>query len=190
MKKIFIVFIAFCSLIACAQVEYDRKEWKHWIDANQDCKDTRAEILVERSEVPVTYRSSKNNRECTVDEGRWRDYYFNEVLTQASQIDIDHLIPLSHAHHHGGAIWSASTKMQFANDPQNLVITNRSYNRQKGPKSIAQWLPIERSYACRYVKDWVLIKEKYGLPLLDDERQTISILNCPSAESSSQHSDH
>jgi hypothetical protein len=176
--------------IACAQTQYNRQDWKHWIDANRDCKNTRAEILIERSEIPVTFRANKQNRECTVDQGRWKDYYFDEILTNAADIDIDHLIPLAHAHAHGAASWLSTTKMQFANDPQNLVITNRRYNRQKGPKSIAQWLPIDRSYACRYARDWVLVKEKYGLPLLEDEQQTIALLNCPSVENNSQHSGH
>lgn len=187
MKLLVALGFSFLFLSALAELEYNRAAWKHWIDANKDCRDTRAELLIERSEIPVTFRPHKNNRECTVDQGRWRDYYFDEVLTHASDIDIDHLVPLSHAHQHGGAIWSATTKMQFANDPLNLVITNRRYNRQKGPKSIAEWLPIDRKYACQYVKDWILIKEKYGLPILSEEQQTISLLNCPSAENNSQH---
>jgi hypothetical protein len=96
------------------------------------------------------------------------------------QIDVDHLIPLKHAYDTGGANWSPEKKEQFANDPENLVITNKKYNRQKGAKGIDQWLPVNKAYACKYVRDWIKVKKKYGLNLLKDELATIQQIkvNC------------
>ena len=70
-------------------------------------------------------------------------------------------------------------KEKFANDPENLVITNRKYNRQKGAKTIAQWLPINFSYACKYYKDWIKIKKKYDLPISKAELNALDPALCP-----------
>ncbi len=154
--------------------KYERSQWKHWTDADKNCLDTRAEILKARSLTPV----QMNKRGCVVVRGKWQDYYYNEVHTVAGMVDIDHLVPLHHAHYAGGAFWSALQKEKFANDPENLVITNRKYNRQKGPKAIDEWLPVERQYACKYVASWQQLKRKYELKMTASELATIKQLNC------------
>ena len=151
---------------------YLRSDWPHWIDKDSNCLNTRAEILKTRSEIPV----KMNKKGCGVKKGRWQDYYFPEVHTKASKVDIDHLIPLKHAHDNGGATWSLKEKEEFANDPENLVITNRHYNRQKGSKGIDEWLPKDRSYACKYIYSWINIKKKYSLNLNEQEQKTIDLL--------------
>lgn len=158
--------------------DYNRKEWKHWIDEDKDCKNTRQEILEKQSLEPVTYRKSKRGF-CSVKTGKWKDFYYDEFLYKASQIDVDHVVPLKHAHEAGGASWSKSKKKEFANDPENLVLTNLKYNRSKGAKSITEWLPISRTHACQYVKQWFYIKEKYQLSISEEEEQTKKLLNCP-----------
>ncbi len=172
------IFILFIILVSCSSPKkfeissYQRKNWKHWIDEDRDCQNTRAEILSQRSTAQVVF--SKNG--CTVKRGRWNDYYYPEVLSQAKLIDIDHLVPLKHAHYSGGADWSADKKKHFANDPDNLVITNRRFNRMKGAKGIDQWLPVKIDYACKYTKDWIKIKTKYGLQFSPEENKTIGDL--------------
>jgi hypothetical protein len=148
---------------------YVRSEWKHWIDEDKDCEDTRAEILKQRSEVPVKI----DPKSCTVRSGSWKDYYYPEVHVLASKVDIDHLIPLKHAHESGGANWTAEQKMRFANDPRNLVITNRKYNRTKGAKTPLEWLPSKREYACKYLKDWLALKKSYRLRIASDENSAV-----------------
>ena len=149
--------------------KYDRKEWKHWSDKDKNCLNTRQEILRDRSITDV----KMNKRGCIVVSGKWHDYYYPQVHTDAKNVEIDHLVPLKHAHDAGGDGWTAERKEQFANDPENLVITFKPYNRKKGAKGIDQWLPVNQDYACKYINDWKYIKSKYNLSISPKEHQTI-----------------
>lgn len=154
--------------------KYDRKDWPHWVDKDRDCQNTRQEILINRSYTDV----KMNKKGCTVTSGRWKDYYYPQVHTDAKNVDVDHLVPLKHAHDHGGAAWSRQQKEAFANDPENLVITFKSYNRKKGAKGIDEWLPVNHEYACKYIKDWQWVKSKYNLSIGPKEQNTISQSKC------------
>jgi len=66
---------------------YARSKYRLWIDANGDCQDTRAEVLVGES-------TSKTTGGCTIQTGRWVSYYDHKTWTHASDVDIDHLVPL------------------------------------------------------------------------------------------------
>jgi hypothetical protein len=143
---------------------YDRAQWPHWISV-QGCQNLRADLLVKRSLAPVTFTSRNDGRECIVKTGKWDDFYYNEVHTSANAVDIDHLVPLRHAHASGGARWTTERKREFANDPLNLVITQKKYNQQKGAKTPLEWMPIERRYACRYMERWFEVKHKYQLTI-------------------------
>ena len=51
--------------------EYDRGDWKHWVDADGDCQDVRHEVLIAESLVEVTFKTDKG---CQVATGRWYGY--------------------------------------------------------------------------------------------------------------------
>lgn len=176
MLKIFILIFAISCAHQPATVtkKYNRKEWKHWSDFDRDCQNTRHEILISRSLKPISF----DRKRCNVIRGSWKDYYYPETHTSARAVDIDHLIPLKNAHVTGGAYWSREEKQKFANDPENLVITKLTYNRKKGSKGIDAWLPVHKDYACKYIRDWVRIKEKYRLFLTEKERMTVKTSNC------------
>jgi hypothetical protein len=171
MNKYILIFLTILiSSCSTGHFPYFRNEWQYGKDEKLNCIDTRGEILITRSSIPVVMNKSK----CTVKLGKWADYYYPEVYTSASLVEIDHLVPLKNANDNGGYSWSQQKKMEFANDPENLVITKKSYNRIKGASGIDRWLPVNISYACKYVSDWIKIKKKYSLKLSGPERKTIA----------------
>ncbi len=154
---------------------YSRKLFgSTWSDVDSDCQNTRAEILISRS----LERVGLNKKGCIVLSGKWNDFYFNETHTRASDVDIDHVVPLKNAFDTGAANWPEEKRVRFANDPDNLVITNLKYNRQKGAKSPLEWLPVQKNYACKYLKSWISTKEKYHLTISEQVRKQYSELSC------------
>lgn len=144
--------------------DYNRSDWRHWVDLDSDCQDARAEALIASSSVPVTIVN------CRVVSGRWVGPYTGQVFTQARGMDIDHVVPLAEAHDSGAQQWSPEQRRAFANDPENLLPTSASANRSKGRRDPAQWLPPLTGYHCAYLTRWQLIKVKYGLTMDAAER--------------------
>ena len=146
---------------------YNRDDWEHWIDADGDCEDTRAEILIRDSQRPVTFDSGG----CTVTGGLWPLPYMGGHATDSGEIDIDHIIPLKWAHGHGGDRWSPELKRAFANDPDNLLSVYYSANRSKGSKGPDDWMPPLDQ--CGYAERWERLLEKYQLIVVPGEQAAI-----------------
>ena len=108
---------------------------------------------------------------CRVVGGLWKLPYSGGSTKKASQIDIDHIIPLKWAHGHGGDRWSDAKKKAFANDPENLMATSSSANRSNGAKGPDQWMPAINK--CSYAQRWEGLIEKYGLLITNGEMVAI-----------------
>jgi len=158
---------------------YDRDAWPHWQDEDGDCRDTRAEVLIRTSQIPVTY---KRTDRCVVASGLWIAPYTGKTFRDASRLDIDHLVPLRHAHAHGAARWNRQQRGTFANDLDNLVAVSAVANRSKGAEGPAEWLPDNRDYWCEYGQRWARIKREYELAITRSGRQVLEHLrqSCPS----------
>lgn len=130
-----------------------------WGDLDGDCQNSRHEALIEHSTSQVVFKSGK---ECLVVSGRWISMFTGNVIHDASLIDIDHVVPLKWAWDHGADTWSKERRVQFANDPANLLAVEASLNRQKGAKGPSEWLPPENQ--CQYVSRFKRIALKYHLP--------------------------
>jgi hypothetical protein len=153
---------------------YERSKFKHWVDADGDCQDTRAEVLVQESTVATTGG-------CTITTGKWFSYYDRRTWTQASDVDIDHLVPLAEAWGSGAKAWTAGTRQRFANDLADrraLVAVTDNVNQAKGAQDPSEWLP--RFNKCRYVREWVAIKLRWKLKVNDAEKRKLVNLagNC------------
>ena len=79
--------------------EYDRSDWRHWVDADGDCQNARQEVLVEESLVPVTFET---DRQCRVETGRWFGAFTGIYVEDPSELDINHLMPLKNDRQPGG----------------------------------------------------------------------------------------
>ena len=149
--------------------DYDRREWRSWFDADGDCQDTRQEVLIEESNIPVTFESSN---QCRVASGDWTGPYTNTAVDNPSDLDIDHMVPLANAHRSGGWTWSKEQKASFANDISysgHLIATTASANRSKGSRGPEEWRPPDETYWCTYAVDWISIKGRWDLTATDGE---------------------
>ena len=95
--------------------------------------------------------------------GRWISPFSGKVLYKASEVDIDHVVPLKWAWDHGANKWTKAKREQFANDPANLLSVERSLNRQKGAKGLNQWLPPKNQ--CQYIVRFERVVKTYSLNL-------------------------
>ncbi len=148
---------------------YDRDDWKHWTDEDDDCQDTRQEVLLAESVVDVTYQDDKA---CRVVAGRWITPYSSATVTDPGKLDVDHMVPLANAHASGAWDWTPERKERFANyldDPQHLIAVTAGANRSKGAKGPDQWKPEDQAYWCRYAVDWITIKDTWGLTVTEAE---------------------
>ncbi|GEB13520.1 DUF1524 domain-containing protein [Pimelobacter simplex] len=151
---------------------YDRALFPHWVDADGDCQNTRAEVLVAEADAAVTYTSSSR---CTVATGRWFSYYDRATWTSASDIDIDHMVPLAEAWGSGARGWTTARRQAYANDlgdRRTLVGVTDSVNQAKSDQDPATWLPAYDK--CRYVAEWVAVKIRWGLSADAAEKQVLS----------------
>ncbi len=149
--------------------KYNRDNWKHWSDFDNDCQNTRIEVLNNENQLGKTIN-------CNISTGKWLDIYNGNELTNSSDIDMDHIVSLSWAHQHGASNWSKSLKEVFANDEINLLPTSASTNRSKGSKAPYQWLP--KKGQCTFIDRWKTVVDKYNLCLSADETKQLVAINC------------
>ena len=146
---------------------YDRKLYKHWSDVDGDCMNTRHEMLQAASRIPA--KLSPNG--CYVSKGEWFDPFSGQTFTRASDLDVDHVIPLAWAHAHGAYAWTAAQREQFANDPENLLVVDDGLNQAKGKKGPSEWLPPRQAHRCEYLGLWQKMLNKYSLTMAPKEKR-------------------
>ena len=157
------------SEIAADLLKYDRGDWKHWIDEDRDCQNTRHEVLIEESLKEVTFKSAK---QCQVATGEWLDPYTGDTVTDATKLDVDHMIPLKNAHDSGGWAWDKDKKAAYANEmgySDHLIAVTASANRKKGARGPEEYKPANQDYWCDYAIDWVQIKVDWELSATQEE---------------------
>ena len=153
--------------------KYDRDDWKHWIDEDRDCQNTRHEVLIEEALKVVTFKSDK---QCQVATGEWLAPFTGDTVTDGTKLDVDHMVPLKNAHDSGGWAWDKDKKAAYANEmgyADHLIAVTASANRKKGARGPEEWKPANQDYWCDYAIDWVQIKVEWELSATKAERAAL-----------------
>ncbi|KAE8352043.1 hypothetical protein BDV28DRAFT_8341 [Aspergillus coremiiformis] len=151
-----------------SQDGYARDKFPHWINQGHKC-DTREVVLARDGEDVV------QNHDCSPTSGTWYSPYDGKTWTKKSELDIDHVVPLSNAWKSGAADWTTDQRETLANDLENpqLVAVTSSVNRQKRDDGPEDWRPPLASYHCTYAKMWVRVKSVYNLTITEDEKSAL-----------------
>ena len=161
--------------------KYNRDDWSHWSDDDNDCQNIRHEVLQKESLDAVTFTTSSN---CYVDTGKWYGVYTATYYYSAAELEVDHFVPLKNAHDSGGYDWSFEKKKEYANyvgDEDHLIAVQSRANRSKGASGPENWKPTNNDYWCEYAYDWIRIKNTWGLTATQNEWDALvsMITNCP-----------
>ncbi|KAJ3518419.1 hypothetical protein NMY22_g13691 [Coprinellus aureogranulatus] len=88
---------------------------------------------------------------CAATSGHWVSPYDGVATNLASDLDIDHLVPL-----------------------KELVAVTDSLNQAKGDQDPAEWMVPLASYRCTYVRAWVQVKYYYNLSVDSAEKAALT----------------
>ena len=154
---------------------YSRDLFPHWITISGTCN-TRETVLKRDGTSVVT------GSDCAATSGRWFSPYDGATWTAASDVDIDHVVPLAEAWRSGASGWSTAKRQSFANDltrPQLIAVTD-NVNQSKGDQDPSTWQPSVTSYRCTYARMWIRVKFYYDLTLQSSEKSALQTVldNC------------
>ncbi|GGY60995.1 HNH endonuclease family protein [Streptomyces omiyaensis] len=159
---------------------YARDEFgEAWLDkadgvplARNGC-DTRNDLL-RRDGRELRFRDGSN---CVVVSMTLDDPYTGTVIDwrkqKASEVQIDHVVPLSYAWQMGASRWTDAKRQRLANDPLNLLPVQGRANSSKGDSGPASWLPPAKGVRCAYAVRFAQVAEKYALPVTAPDRKAM-----------------
>jgi hypothetical protein len=157
---------------------YTRDEFgPAWADTDRNGCDTRNDILA-RDLTSETFKPGTNN--CVVMTGTLADKYTGTTITftrgqdTSSDVQIDHIVPLSDAWQKGAQQLNPDQRKELANDPLNLMAADGPTNGAKGDKDAATWLPPNKAFRCEYVARQTVVKAKYSLWVTQAEHDAIA----------------
>ncbi|NED85361.1 HNH endonuclease [Streptomyces sp. SID11233] len=157
---------------------YERDEFGYaWMDtadgvplARNGC-DTRNDLLKLHGR-HVKFRSGSD---CVVVSMDLYDPYTGKDIAwkkaKATEVQIDHVVPLSYAWQMGAARWGKEKRRQLANDVLNLLPVWGSTNSAKRDSGPASWLPPSKAIRCSYAVRFAQVAEKYELPVTAPDKE-------------------
>ncbi|MER7502677.1 HNH endonuclease family protein [Nonomuraea pusilla] len=159
---------------------YDRLNYgDNWADtapgvpyARNGCR-TRDDLLA-RDGRGVRYRAGSR---CEVVEMELDDPYTGTTIAwskkHADEVQVDHVVPLNYAWRMGAPRWPMSKRLDFANDPLNLLPVQGAANEEKDASGPAGWLPPLRRVRCAYVTRFAQVALKYDVPVTGPDKRTM-----------------
>lgn len=158
---------------------FDAAAWPHWADADGDCEDTAAEVMIAES----VFEATRTADGCGVTQGLWNDPWSGVQHEQAVDVTVQHLVPLANAHASGGAAWDAARRTAFANDlsaAEHLLVVGRDVAAARADRAPEAWQPPLESGRCGYARAWAGIKQRWDLSVTQAELDTLKAMlaNC------------
>lgn len=157
-----------------ADAPYDRDRFgQRWADVDRNGCDTRNDILGRDLQEPV-FKAGTN--ECKVLGGILTDPYdgghvdFVSGADTSVLVQIDHVVALAWAWHHGAEHWTDDERTAFANDPRNLVAASERMNQEKSAFGPSEWLPPVAEFRCGYIESVVEVLVAYDLGINADDK--------------------
>ncbi|MEU9889999.1 HNH endonuclease family protein [Sphaerisporangium sp. NPDC051017] len=151
------------------QDSYNRTLFPHWITISGTCN-TRETVLRRDGSAVVV------NAFCAATSGTWYSPYDGATWMAASDIDIDHMVPLYEAWRSGAWAWTTAQRRAFANDlatPQLWAVTD-NVNQGKSDQDPSTWQPPLAGFGCTYASAWIAVKHAYALTLQAAERDALT----------------
>jgi len=147
---------------------YLREDWGDWKDVDGDGCDARNQALLASSS-----ETAQIVEDCAVVSGSWTSDYDGRAVSDPSDLDVDHVVPLENVHESGGWTWTADQRVQFFNDQANLWPVSLESNRSKGARTPDEWRPPIREAWCTYARRWISIKVRWQLTVTTRERDAL-----------------
>ncbi|MCX6479820.1 MAG: HNH endonuclease family protein [Mycobacterium sp.] len=92
----------------------------------------------------------------------------------SNSIEIDHVVALADAWYKGARAWDPQRRLDFANDPRNLLAVSPKANFDKAFRDAAAWLPPNEAFRCDFVARKIDVKTAYGLWLSAKEKRALA----------------
>lgn len=153
-------------------------------NSNTRCSQTRIAVLVRQADPrgPI----EQNPKTCRVTTGVWHEPYTGQDVFDATELQIDHVVPLKNAYYLGGYRWRAALRCHYANYMGNLfhlLAVNGHENMAKGDRSPERYMPPSTAFHCTYLNIWMKIKTIWDLavtvPEINSIEQQFAQNNCP-----------
>jgi hypothetical protein len=133
--------------------------------------DTRNDLLARDGQ----YLRHRSGSDCVVVSMKLVDPYTGKNIEwrkqEATEVQIDHVMPLSYNWQMGAARWNESKRERIANDPLNLLPVDGAANSRKGDSGPASWLPPNKRIRCSYSVRFSQVALKYDLPVTPADKQ-------------------
>lgn len=92
----------------------------------------------------------------------------------SGSVEIDHVVALADAWYKGARAWDPQRRLDFANDPRNLLAVSPQANFDKAFRDAASWLPPNEVFRCDFAARQIDVKTAYGLWLSAKEKKALT----------------
>ncbi len=109
----------------------------------------------------------------------------DQCYTEASDVDVDHIVALAEAWDSGASAWTAEQRDEFAGVVINLWLMTDNLNQSKSAQDAAEWVPPFQEAKCFYIQAYIEVKIEWNLSVDQAEKSALESLagDCEGTES-------